>query len=299
MNSGRPVTAEYLRHIPLPQPDQRGDKSNRGTILVIAGSTEVPGAALLAATGALRAGAGRLQIATTAGIAQHLGLAIPEARVTGFPETEHGGIDPGSADLLAERAARCDAVLIGPGMMDEPAVAELSAALLAATADLPVVLDAAALTGLGDKPELFRRHAGRTVLTPHAGEMARFLGTTMEDVAADPLAAGRQAAQITRGVVAMKGPSTFIVSPQGEAWFCSHGTVGLATSGSGDTLAGIIAGLLARGATPVDATIWGVYLHSEAGNRLARSRGPLGYLARELLAEIPGIMAEFAEGRGG
>jgi NAD(P)H-hydrate repair Nnr-like enzyme with NAD(P)H-hydrate dehydratase domain len=92
----------------------------------------------------------------------------------------------------------------------------------------------------------------------------------------------------------MKGACTYIVSPQGETWSSRHGNVGLATSGSGDTLAGIIAGLLARGVTPVQATIWGVYLHAEAGNRLSRSRGTLGFLARELLAEVPAIMAEMA-----
>ena len=91
----------------------------------------------------------------------------------------------------------------------------------------------------------------------------------------------------------MKGGCTFIVDPQGRAWSCDRGNVGLATSGSGDTLAGIIAGLVARGAAPAEATVWGVYLHAEAGARLARLRGLVGYLARELLAEIPGIMAAF------
>lgn len=83
-----------------------------------------------------------------------------------------------------------------------------------------------------------------------------------------------------------------IVTPQGEAWSFDGGNVGLATSGSGDTLAGIVAGLLARGATPLQAALWGVYLHGEAGNRLARLHGPLGFLARELLAQVPRIMAD-------
>ena len=97
----------------------------------------------------------------------------------------------------------------------------------------------------------------------------------------------------------MKGGCTFIVSPQGAVWSCDRGNVGLATSGSGDTLAGVIAGLAARGATPVQATLWGVFLHAEAGNRLARARGPVGFLARELLAEIPSIMAAAGEGAAG
>ena len=95
-------------------------------------------------------------------------------------------------------------------------------------------------------------------------------------------------------VVALKGGTTHIAGPDGECWFYESGNVGLATSGSGDTLAGVVTGLVARGASPAQAAVWGVYLHGQAGNRLARSRGPMGFLARELLAEIPGIMAELA-----
>ena len=140
-----------------------------------------------------------------------------------------------------------------------------------------IVLDAAALLKLHDCEAVLRRHAGRVVLTPHAGEMATLLDVPREEVQADPLGAARRAAGALGVVVAMKGGCTFVVSPQGAAWWCDQGNVGLATSGSGDTLAGVIAGLIARGATPVDATIWGVFLHGEAGDRLARKRGPVGY----------------------
>jgi NAD(P)H-hydrate repair Nnr-like enzyme with NAD(P)H-hydrate dehydratase domain len=127
--------------------------------------------------------------------------------------------------------------------------------------------------------------------------MASLLGIPRDAILADPLAAARKAAEGLQAVVAMKGGCTFIVDPQGHAWSCDRGNVGLATSGSGDTLAGIIAGLLARGAAPTEATLWGVYLHAEAGARLARRQGPIGYLARELLAEIPGIMAALQKQR--
>lgn len=300
-----PVTAELLRGMPLPQPDGDGDKETRGRVLVVAGSVPVPGGALLAGIGALRAGAGKLQIATAAGIAPHLGLALPEALVAGLPETPDGGIAPDSAKVLAERASRCDTVLIGPGMMDEAAVVALTAGLLnrldAAVASPNgggprFVLDAGALAGLGRDPGPVQRHAGHVVITPHAGEMAGLLGCSREQVEADPLAAAWQTAAHLKAVVALKGSCTRIVTPDGRAWAYRGGTVGLATSGSGDTLAGIVAGLLARGASPQQAAIWGVYLHGEAGNRLSRRIGPLGFLARELLAEIPPAMAALAEG---
>ncbi|WP_372397407.1 NAD(P)H-hydrate dehydratase [Azospirillum sp. HJ39] len=298
------VTPGLLRGMPLPQPDGDGDKESRGRVLVVAGSVGVPGGALLAGLGALRSGAGKLQIATVAGIAPHLGLALPEALVVGLPETPDGGIAASSAVMLADRASRCETVLIGPGMVEEAATATLVADLLArlgpaAEGGPRFVLDAAALAGLARDPAPLHRHEGRLVVTPHAGEMAGLLGCGRSEVDADPLDCARRAAARLKAVVALKGSCTRIVSPDGRAWAYRDGTVGLATSGSGDTLAGIVAGLLARGAGPEQAAIWGVYLHGEAGNRLSRRIGPLGFLARELLAEIPAAMAALAEGGTG
>src|SRR6187455_3346639 len=108
------VTAELLHGWPLPRASDESDKDERGRVLVIAGSREVPGGALLAGVAALRAGAGKLQIATAASIAPHVGLAVPEALVVALPESATGGVDPGAAKLLSERAQRCDAILLGP-----------------------------------------------------------------------------------------------------------------------------------------------------------------------------------------
>lgn len=289
------ITAEFLRRIPLPQPADDGDKDQRGRVLVIAGSTSVPGAALLAATAALRAGAGKLQIATCRSIATPLGLAVPEALVLGLPETPSGEIDPSAAVELRERIARCDAVLIGPGMLDEVAAAALTSNLLDCDPRSAFVLDAGALGQLKDGAAVLARHGGRIVITPHAGEMANLLGLDKHEILRRPAEIAGETASLLRCIVALKGARTYIAAPDGGTWTYSDGNVGLATSGSGDTLAGIVAGLLARGVDPLEAAQWGVFLHGEAGNRLARSRGPLGFLARELLAEIPRIMSGFGE----
>jgi hydroxyethylthiazole kinase-like uncharacterized protein yjeF len=275
--------------MPLPQPGRDTDKDGRGRVLVVGGCPEVPGAALLAGVSALRAGAGRLQIATAASIAIPLGLALPEARVFALPER---AADAGA--FLVPRARACKAVLIGPGILDEDAAAALARVLLSGVDGPPFVLDAAAVTALRDLEHPLRRQRGRIVVTPHAGEMAVLLGIERRAVAADPLGAARQAAARLQAIVVMKGGATHVVAPQGEAWLFTGGHVGLATSGSGDTLAGIVAGLLARGASPVQAALWGVFLHGEAGNRLACAQGPLGYLARDIPAQIPRILAEFA-----
>jgi ADP-dependent NAD(P)H-hydrate dehydratase len=294
VSSANNLTADFLRSIPVPQPSPDGDKDERGRVLVIAGSREVPGGALLAGVAALRAGAGKLQIATSASVATHLGLAVPEALVIALPELPTGGIALGGADLLIERANRCDAVLIGPGMVDNEAASKFVGALLEGLEGPCLVLDAAALSKIKDHRDLLRRQAGRIVITPHSGEMAAILEIPRKEVVADPLGTARKAAASLQCVVALKGSVTHIVTPQGEAWTFREGNVGLATSGSGDTLAGIIVGLLARGAVPLQAAQWGVYLHGEAGNRLASSYAPLGFLARELLAEVPRIMRDLA-----
>ena len=144
-------------------------------------------------------------------------------------------------------------------------------------------------------PDLLRHLGGRAVLTPHAGEMASLLGQDKTHVERDPAGAARRAAADLGAVVALKGASTHIADPAGTLLRYDGGRVGLATSGSGDTLAGLVAGLAARGAAPLDAAAWGVFLHGEAGNALARRVGPIGYLARELLDEVPPIMARLAQ----
>jgi ADP-dependent NAD(P)H-hydrate dehydratase len=289
------ITANFLRQSPLPTLDSDGDKDQRGRVLVIAGSTSVPGAALLAATAALRAGAGKLQIATCQSIATQLGLSLPEALVIALPETTAGDIAPSAARLLFDRMARCDAVLIGPGLMDADAAAELTVGLLECVPGPAFVIDAMPLVGLSRCRQVLARHNERTVLTPHAGEMAGMLGIERTAVTADAVSVARDAAALFQCVVALKGACTRVADSSGAGWTYSEGKVGLATSGSGDTLAGIVAGLLARGATSLQAAQWGVYIHGEAGNRLARTGGPVGFLARELLAEIPPILARLSE----
>ena len=293
------MTPRLLRGWPLPEPAEDADKEERGRVLVVAGAPELPGAAVLAATAALRAGAGKLRIATVGSIAPFVALAVPEARVYSLPETNAGGIDPASAERLAELANGCQATLIGPGLLDTPAVQELLLGLLPRVEGTALVLDAEAMLAVAECHRELHALQTSAVLTPHAGEMARLLGIEKEEVRADSVATARRAAAHFGAVVALKGAETIIVEPDGGSWCNRSGNVGLATSGSGDTLSGIIAGLAARGADPAQAAAWGVYLHGSAGDRLAERVGPLGFLARELLAEIPSLMAELSRAPSG
>lgn len=284
------LDAELLRRFPLPHHPDDGDKEDRGRLLVIAGSRELPGAALLAGVAALRAGAGKLQIATAQSIAAQLGVAVPEARVVPHEETEEGCVSEAAIEPLLKLASEAKAVAIGCGLQHGGPLEKLLDALLGCGIDVPLVLDAVVLGSLPERAEAVKAWKGGAIILPHAGEMARLLQTGKAQVEADPLSAARRAAE-TLGVIAVvKGQYSHIVAPDGRAFRFKGGGVGLATSGSGDTLAGIVGGLCARGADPLTAALWGVYLHGEAGRLLSARIGRIGFLAREIPELVPALM---------
>jgi hydroxyethylthiazole kinase-like uncharacterized protein yjeF len=284
MSRGKPLTRSALRAHPLP-PVVDGDKESKGRILVIAGSREVPGAALLAAAAAMRAGAGKLAIATVDSVAPAVGVAMPEAMVVGLPEHRDGGFARSAVARIAELAADADAIVAGPGMNPGDPCKRIAAALL--RSDSALVLDAALLHSL---PALKVERRAAPVLLPHSGELASLLDCDEDEIAAEPIACGLRAARHYRSLVLVKGVTSHVVHPDGRAWTYGGGAPGLGVSGSGDALAGIVGGLLARGADPLAALMWGVWLHGQAGAALAKKVGPIGFLAREIADEIPALL---------
>lgn len=290
MSEPETLNRDLLRRYALPHHPDDSDKEERGRLLVVAGSRELVGAALLAGIGALRAGAGKLQIATAASVAIPLAVAVPEARVVGFAETEDGGFDPAGLGKLIGLIEGTQAVMVGCGLQHGPALDAMLDALLACGLDVPLVLDAAVLGSLAPRASALRAWRGGAVVLPHSREMARLLECEPEEVEADPLAAARRAASHFNVVALVKGQFSYIAHPDGRAFRFEGGGVGLATSGSGDTLAGIVGGLVARGADPLTAALWGVYLHGEAGRTLSKEVGRIGFLARELLDRVPALL---------
>ena len=285
MNEGRPLDRSALADHPLP-PVIDGDKETKGRILVVAGSRQVPGAALLAATAAMRAGAGKLRIATAESVAVQLGVAMPEAMVIGLPEEGDGCFADAAVKAIPDNAARVDAVVAGSGMRRGESCKSIADALL--QSDGRLALDAALLRSL--EPVADDRRSSLPILLPHSGELASLLECDEQEIKREPVRCGLRAAQLYRSVVLVKGVISHVVTPEGEVWTYEGGAPGLGVSGSGDVLAGIVGGLLARGAEPLNALLWSVWLHGEAGATLAKKVGPIGFLARQIADEIPALL---------
>ena len=287
MSAPRPLDLDTLKQFPLP-PISDGDKDERGSILIIAGSREVAGAALLTALGAMRAGAGRLQIMTVESAALGLSISMPEAMVSGMAEGRDGGFAPSTVAPIGERAKGVDVVVAGPGLQGNKSTEALAAAL--AKSGNRLVLDAAVLHALPRRRDEIRGSDCPTTLLPHAKEMASLLECEVAEVEADPLGAGRRCAERYDAVTLVKGAESHVVAPDGQVFRYRGGGPGLGVSGSGDMLAGIVGGLSARGADPLSALLWSVWCHGEGGRRLSERIGTLGYLAREIADEVPGVL---------
>lgn len=316
-SSASQVTPSLLRGWPLPAAG--ADKYSRGAVLVIGGARRTPGAVLLAGTAALRAGAGRLTLAVAESVAVQLAVALPEAGVIGLRESAGGSLGSEGLDALFEDLDAADAVLIGPGLDDIDGTEALLRELLRHEAErtaerqprngggrdsdargssATVILDAYALGCLPKLLDELDPWAGRLILTPNPTEAAILLGRDVDlgGDGGDLTAAVVEIAEKYRAVVSCQG---LIARPAGgnapeaaDRWEITTGYGGLGTSGSGDILAGAIAGLRARGTTDAQAACWGTHLHAAAADRLASRLGSLGFLARELADELPPLMME-------
>jgi ADP-dependent NAD(P)H-hydrate dehydratase len=280
------VTPSLLRDWSLPE---AGDtKHGRGRIVVVGGSAKTPGAAMLAGVSALRVGAGHLTLLVAEVVAPAVAVAVPEAGVIGLAQTSAGSVRGERIADAEQTIGAADVVLIGPGL-DDPGETQ---ALLDRLPELvgveaSVVLDAYALGVLRDSPRCQDAFGGRIVLTPNEEEAARLLGRDEVDSAAAVL----EIAETYDAVVTCHGS---IANAAGDRWRVTAGHAGLATSGSGDVLAGALSGLLGRGAAPEQAACWASYVHAAAGDRLAARVGALGFLARELHEMLPVVMTELS-----
>jgi len=256
----------------LPKRPRDGHKGSFGTVLVVAGSHDMLGAAILCATAALRSGAGLVQACVPAALQPLVASAQPCATTVARTPAE-----------LRRALGRADAVVVGPGLGQSPATRRLVATVLR-FARGPIVLDADALNVLAP---LQRPLAARVpvVLTPHPGEAGRLLGSDAAAVQKDRNGALDALVACSGGIVVLKGHRTLV--GDGDRTFENRtGNPGMATGGSGDVLAGLLGALLAQGLAAYDAACFGVHVHGRAGDRVARRVGEAGLIARDLPAAI-------------
>ena len=292
------ITEEFVWQN-IPRRPRDSHKGTFGSVLAVAGSAFYRGAALLAAEGALRTGAGIVTLASVEPVVSAAAARLPECCLCPCRAGAEGGISPENVPLL--RRQKATVLLLGPGLGGTAQSAARAAETQALVQQLlpgfagSAVLDADALNALaagkyrGDLP-------ASTILTPHPGEAARLLGLTVPEVQADREGAAVSLAEKYHCVAVLKGHHTLVAAPDGTVWRNETGNAGLAKGGSGDILAGLTAGLLAAGLkqsrTPEDAAVCAVWLHGAAADRCAKRRSMTAMLPGDLFEDLGWILGE-------
>lgn len=274
----------------LPPRPADGHKGTFGRVLVVAGSIGMTGAAIFACRGALRVGAGLVVLAIPASLDPILEVAVPEVITVPVPDTG-GRLGPAAVGALRDELARADVLAIGPGLSRSGETVKAVVSILREFRG-PCVVDADALYALSKEPDLLSPMGARGLLTPHPGELAFLTGESAGDLAHDRVDATRAFVE-SRGVTTiLKGRPTVVGLRGGDVYLNPTGNTGLATGGSGDVLTGILAGLIAGGASIADAALVGPYLHGMAAESFASDRSERSLLPSDVIDLLPRVLWE-------
>lgn len=285
------LTAEWAGDT-LPERPLNANKGTFGRVLVNAGSINYIGAAYLACSGALRVGAGLVTLATPHSLQSIIASRLAEATYLPLPESRQGVISVEAADIIHRQCPQYDVLLVGCGLGQNPSTVEFGSSLLLKPGLPPLVLDADGLNILARLPDWWRKIPDNVVLTPHPGEMSRLCGLSLDEVQSDRPGAARKFAAAWQKTVVLKGAYTVIAAPDGRCRISPFANPGLASAGTGDVLAGVIAGLAAQGLDLFDAASLGVYLHGAVGEKIRNELGDAGMLASDLLPALPVIIKQ-------
>jgi NAD(P)H-hydrate epimerase len=277
------LTPEQLRDVVEPRaPDSH--KGDFGRVTIVAGSRGKTGAAHLAAMGALRSGAGLVTVATPCSVLPIVASMAPEFMTEPLEESAEGTISAGAIDRLLD--LKQDVIACGPGLGRNSTVAEFVRSLLDRAA-LPLVLDADAITVLADDPgRLVGREERDVIITPHPGEMARLIGSSIQDVQSNRIDVATDFATTHRVYVVLKGHRTIIATPDGHVYINPTGNAGMATGGTGDVLTGMIAAWLAQLLDAEAACRVAVFLHGAAGDLAETEEGQVAMTATDVIAHL-------------
>jgi len=294
----RPVTTELITNewakAVLPKRPLNANKGSFGRVLVVAGSINYIGAAYLACNGALRAGAGLVTLATATSLQPILASKLTEVTYLPLPESHPGIISPAAAKLIDQELHHYNVLLLGCGLgQSQSAIRFIKSTLFGLKPAPPsLVLDADALNTLAKIPNWWQQLTNDAILTPHPGEMARLAGVSVDEVQSDRVGMAKKVALEWHKTIVLKGAYTVIAAPDGQSRISPIANPGLASAGTGDVLAGAIAGLLAQGLSLFDAAACGVFLHGEAGEMVKARLGDAGMIATDLLPALPLVIKQ-------
>jgi hydroxyethylthiazole kinase-like uncharacterized protein yjeF len=281
----------------IPRRRHNAHKGTAGKLLVVAGSGMYPGAAALSSAAAARSGAGLVTLAISRSLVNAVVPFIPEATYLPLDEMKPWIVTGEAVKTIAETVEGYSALLVGCGISQTWEAGELLRLLIdgARKNCKPLLLDADGLNILAANPEWHKSLPQGCILTPHPGEMGRLSGLEIAEVQSDRIGVARRKAREWNQVIVLKGAYTVIAGPDGCVMVNPQSNPALASAGTGDVLAGVIAGLLTQGLNGFDASWLGVYLHSQAGVAVARERGTIGVLASDLLPFLPLVINSLSE----
>ena len=274
-------------------------KGTFGRVFIIAGSVGMTGAAALSGMASVKSGAGLVTIGIPESLNDILEVKLTEAMTMPLAEVPGRCISLAALNKALEFGNQCNAVVLGPGLSKEDETQQFVRQFVQ-NCDVPMVIDADGLNALAQCPKVLNEAKGPVIITPHPGEMARLLSTTLSKIQQDRVTAVKTAAREYNCTAVLKGARTLIATSEGKLLINPTGNAGMATGGSGDVLSGMIGAFLARGMKPYEAAAVGVYLHGLAGDLAAGEQGEICLAAQDLIDYLPKAvknMKEYNDGK--
>lgn len=276
----------------LPRRSLQVHKHSVGKVFVLAGSRGMTGAAAMAASSVMRAGAGAVILGTPASVYPILAKKLTEVMVVPLPETTEGTLSLNAYDMLLKHIQWSDIVIIGPGISRNSETKELICRITNECGK-PLLIDADGLNVLSEKNNALKKHKSKEIIiTPHIGELSRLMGIPVEEIERNRIEIVKQAAQQFKLTVVLKGAPTVTATEIGEVYINSTGNPGMATAGSGDVLSGLIGGLWAQGMSRIAAAYSGVFIHGKAGDLAKRQYGEKSLMATDIQQLLPQSILE-------
>jgi NAD(P)H-hydrate epimerase len=269
----------------MPARSKDTHKGSYGKVFIAAGSRGMMGSGIMAAMAALRSGAGLVTLGVPESLQFIAEAQVMEVITKGLYDNGKGVLDSDCIPELMETAQKSSSLLVGPGLTSQDSIVNIMTEIIN-ECKTPMVIDADGLNAIAKNRSLLKNHKAETIITPHPGEMAKLMNCTIPEVQADRTGAAKDFAREYNVVTVLKGHKTIIALPDGTVYINPNGNPGMATAGSGDVLAGIIAGFLGQGFNASDAAICGVYIHGAAGDAGAEEIGEYGLTAGDIIDKI-------------